>query len=121
MEGCQCFGKGRACAAGTTEHRQEVATLEEAQSAAQAAQQIAQEKMTQLLPTCVCEVVTGRQPGGQALAASVQPLMRGETAGHRCHPALMMPRAMMEEVALCLRTAARVRAWRIPCTRGKPS
>ena len=32
MEGCQCFGKGLACAAGTTEHRQEVATLEEAQS-----------------------------------------------------------------------------------------
>ena len=64
MEGGQCFGKGRACAAGTTEHRQEVATLEEVKSAAQAAQQIAQEKMTKQLPTCVREVVTGRQPGG---------------------------------------------------------
>ncbi len=79
--------------------------MEEAQSAAQAAQQIAQENMTQLLPTCMCEVVTGRQPGGQALAASVQPLKPGETAGHRCHLALMMPRAMMKEAA-CLRKAA---------------
>ena len=55
MEGCQCFEKGLACAAGTTEHRQEVATLEEAQSelvraAAHSVKWIAGARMTQWLP-----------------------------------------------------------------------